>query len=50
LPPSGKSFKVTGVSIHELVDGRSIGVFSSANFIEILGALHAQMLAENAHR
>ncbi len=39
LEPSGKSFEVTGVSIHELADGRSIGVFSSANFVEVLGAL-----------
>lgn len=39
LAPSGKAFTVTGVSIHEIIDGRSIGVFSSANFIEVLGAL-----------
>lgn len=38
LQPSGRSFEVTGVSIHEIVDGRSIGVFSSANFAEVLGS------------
>lgn len=38
IRPSGRSFEVTGVSIHEIVDGRSIGVFSSANFLEVLGA------------
>ena len=39
LAPSGKPFTVTGVSIHEIIGGRSIGVYSSANFIEVLGAL-----------
>ena len=39
LVPSGKRFTVTGVSIHEIADGRSIGVYSSANFVEVLGAL-----------
>ena len=39
IRPSGRSFEVTGVSIHEVVDGRSIGVFSSANFVEVLGTL-----------
>ena len=39
LAPSGERFEVTGVSIHEIVDGRSIGVFSSANFVDVLGGL-----------
>lgn len=39
LEPSGKAFEVTGVSLHEVVDGRSTGVFSSANFVEVLGGL-----------
>ena len=39
LAPSGQPFEVTGVSIHRVADGRSVGVFSSANFAEILGAL-----------
>ncbi len=39
IRPSGRAFEVTGVSIHEIVDGRSIGVFSSANFLEVLGTL-----------
>lgn len=39
IRPSGRSFEATGVSIHEIVDGRSIGVFSSANFAEVLGTL-----------
>lgn len=38
IPPTGKAFTVKGVSIHEIADGRSIGVHSSANFIEVLGA------------
>lgn len=38
LEPSGKRFEVTGVSIHEIVDGYSMGVYSSANFVEVLGA------------
>lgn len=41
IEPSGKPFTVTGVSLHEVADGRSIGVFSSANFVEVLGALSA---------
>ncbi len=39
LEPSGKRFEVTGVSIHEVADGRSIAVFSSANFVEVLAGL-----------
>lgn len=39
LAPSGEDFHVTGVSIHEIVDGRSIGVFSAANFVDVLNAL-----------
>ncbi len=39
LKPSGKRFEVTGVSIHEVQDGHSIGVYSSANFVEVLKAL-----------
>lgn len=38
LKPSGKRFEVTGVSIHEVADGHSMGVYSSANFAEVLGA------------
>lgn len=37
LPPSGERFEVTGVSIHEVANGHSIGVHSSANFFEVLG-------------
>ncbi|KQX19199.1 MULTISPECIES: ester cyclase [unclassified Sphingomonas] len=38
LEPSGERFEVTGVSIHEVADGYSMGVYSSANFVEVLGA------------
>ena len=36
---SRKQFDVTGVSIHEVSEGKSMGVFSSANFVEVLTAL-----------
>jgi hypothetical protein len=39
LEPSGELFEVQGVSIHEIANEHSIGVFSSANFIEVLAAL-----------
>nr|WP_047168645.1 ester cyclase [Sphingomonas sp. Y57] len=36
VQPSGQRFEVAGVSIHEIVDGYSMDVYSSANFIEVL--------------
>jgi len=41
LTPTNKRFTVNGVSIHEIVQGRSVGVYSSANFIEVLGSPRA---------
>ena len=46
MPPSGKYMKVSGISIHELVDGKSIGTFSSASFVETLTVAYDQAKAE----
>jgi SnoaL-like polyketide cyclase len=46
LPPSGKYVKVAGISIHELIDWKSIGTFPSASFVETLTAAYDQAKAE----
>jgi hypothetical protein len=46
LPASGKHVKVSGVSIHELVQGKSVSTFSCASFVETLTAAYNQAKSE----
>jgi hypothetical protein len=46
LPASGKYVKVSGISIHELIEGKSMGTFSCASFVETLTAAYNQAKAE----
>lgn len=45
FPPSGQFVKVPGVSIHELVDGKSLGGWSCAWFSECLTAAYEEAKA-----
>lgn len=40
IEPSGNAFTATGISVHELSDGRSIGAHSSTNILTALQQAH----------
>lgn len=46
VPPSGKDIEVRGLSLHELVDGKSIGGWSNSDYVPVLEAAYESAKAE----
>lgn len=46
IPPSGRKIEIRMLSMHRLVDGRSIGGYTSSHYVETLRAAYEEAKAE----